>query len=166
MKDLQNPLPLENGNASRHSTKRLRAGLITTLAGYAALIMGARPSVFGMDRSPVIGFVQTAFFIIGIGIICIGGYITLMSFWPKNHVSLTADFGLRLVGTGFVIAVFTGMADVFGFGSHQLPSVPFFGPLQASGVVSGEGVIAIGLIMMISSSVHLAGGKNKKPKKG
>ena len=144
MKDLQNPLPLENGNASRHSTKRLRAGLITTLAGYAALIMGARPSVFGMDRSPVIGFVQTAFFIIGIGIICIGGYITLMSFWPKNHVSLTADFGLRLVGTGFVIAVFTGMADVFGFGSHQLPSVPFFGPLQASGVVLAKGSLPSG----------------------
>lgn len=133
-----------------HSRKRLRAGLITTIAGYVLLLLGARPSLFGLDRSPVIGFVQTATFIVGIGIISIGGYISLMCFWPKNQVSLTADFGLRLVATGFVIAIFTGMADVFGFGSHQLPSVPFFGPLQSAGVILGEAIIAIGLIMMVS----------------
>ncbi len=135
-----------------HSKKRLRFGLITTIAGYLLLLLGARPSMFGLDRSPVIGFVQTASFIIGIGIICLGGYISLMCFWPKGSVSLTADFGLRLVGTGFVITVFTGMADVFGFGSHMLPSVPFFGPLQSAGVILGEAIIAIGLIMMISPS--------------
>lgn len=140
----------EPGNFVPHSRKRLRTGLITTIAGYLILLLGARPSMFGLDRSPVIGFVQTASFIVGIGIICIGGYIALMCFWPKNHVSLTADFGVRLVGTGFVIAIFTGMADVFGFGSHQLPSVPFFGPLQSAGVILGEAIIAVGLIMMVS----------------
>ncbi len=142
----------DTGNYVPHSSKRLRVGLITTIAGYLLLLLGARPSMFGLDRSPVIGFVQTAAFIVGIGIICIGGYISLMCFWSKGSVSLTADFGLRLVGTGFVITVFTGMADVFGFGSHQLPSVPFFGPLQSAGVILGEAIIAIGLIMMISPS--------------
>jgi hypothetical protein len=63
---------------------------------------------------------------------------------------LTADFGLRVVATGYVIAIFTAMADVFGFGSHPLPGVPFFGPLQARGVILGEAIIAVGLIMMFS----------------
>jgi hypothetical protein len=59
-----------------------------------------------------------------------------------------ADIGLRLVGTGYVVAVFTGMADVFGMGSQPLPNVPYFGPWQSSGVLIGQIVIALGLLMM------------------
>jgi hypothetical protein len=71
-----------------------------------------------------------------------------MSFWPKNKKSLLADFGSRVVSTGYVICVFTSLADVFGFGSHPLPNV-FFGPLQAIGVMIGMGLIAIGFLMMV-----------------
>jgi hypothetical protein len=60
-----------------------------------------------------------------------------------------ADVGLRLVGTGYVIAVFTGMADIFGLGSQPLPMVPYFGPWQAVGVLIGQAVIALGLFMTI-----------------
>jgi hypothetical protein len=56
---------------------------------------------------------------------------------------------MRLVATGFVIAVFAGMADVFGFGSHPLPEVPYFGAWQARGVEIGEVIIAIGFLLMI-----------------
>ncbi len=136
-------------SASVYSNRRMRLGLGFLFSGYLVFLLGARPSFFGLDRSPVIGFVQTAAFLVGLGGICLGGYFCLMSFWPRNGGTLTADFGLRLVATGYVIAIFTGMADVFGIGSHPLPGVPFFGPLQAKGVELGEGVIAIGLIMMI-----------------
>jgi hypothetical protein len=59
-----------------------------------------------------------------------------------------------LIGTGYVIAVFTGMADVFGMGSQPLPDVPYFGPWQAGGVLIGQFVIAIGFLMLIPYHLH------------
>jgi hypothetical protein len=130
--------------------RQLRNSLMVTLIGFLILILGAKPSLFGLDRSPVIGFVQTATFIVGLGIICLGGKLSLNGFWKGKKISLTADFGLRIIATGYVIAVFTAMADVFGFGSHPLPGVPFFGPLQSRGVIIGEAIIAVGLVMVFS----------------
>jgi hypothetical protein len=40
------------------------------------------------------------------------------------------------------------MADVFGLGTRPLPSVPFFGYWQGTGVLIGEIVIVIGFVMM------------------
>jgi hypothetical protein len=48
-----------------------------------------------------------------------------------------------------VIAVFAGMADVAGMGAQTLPDTPFFGPLQAIGVLVGQVVIAVGFLMFI-----------------
>jgi hypothetical protein len=48
-----------------------------------------------------------------------------------------------------VVAVFSGMADVFGFGSQAPPQIPYFGPWQASGVEIGEALIAIGFLLLI-----------------
>ena len=132
-----------------YSIVRIRIGLIFTLLGFALFLLGARPSIFHLDRSPVIGFVQIAVFLVGLGIICIGGYVCMMALWKNQPPSIAADFGLRFVSTGYVVAVFAGMADVFGFGSHPLPGVPYFGPWQASGVVIGEMIIALGLLLLI-----------------
>jgi len=128
---------------------RTRVGVIVSLIGLLVFLLGARPSIIGLDRSPVVGFVQIAVFLVGLGIICLGGYITLVSLWSGVPRSILADFGLRFMSTGFIMAVFSGMADVFGFGSHPLPDVPYFGPWQATGVVIGEGVIALGLLLLI-----------------
>ena len=106
---------------------RIRIGLGFTIFGFIIFLLGARPSLFGLDRSPVIGFVQIGVFLVGLAIMCVGGYISMMALWNKETPSILADIGLRLVATGFVIAVFAGMADVFGFGSHPLPEVPYFG---------------------------------------
>ncbi|MCP4140278.1 MAG: hypothetical protein GY755_08320 [Chloroflexi bacterium] len=125
----------------------IRFGLFATLFGFFIFTVGAKPEFFGMDRSPVVGFVQIAVFLVGLGIICLGGYIALIALWGDDERSIVADIGLRLVATGYVFAVFTGMADVFGMGSHPLPDVPFFGPLQATGVGIGQAVIALGFLM-------------------
>lgn len=132
-----------------YSHKKVKFGIYMTLFGYLVLLVGAKPGLFGFDRSPVIGFMQTATFLVGIGLICIGGYFALMSFWPKGFTSLTADFAVRFVLTGFAIAVFSGMADVIGIGSHPMTGVPFFGKLQSFGVELGEFVIGVGFVMMI-----------------
>ena len=139
-------------NSISYSRVRVRIGLSLTLTGFLVFLLGARPSIFGLDRSPVVGFVQIAVFLIGLAIICIGGYISLMALWKDQTPSIAADIGLRLVSTGYVAAVFTGMADVFGFGSNPLPEVPNFGEWQAVGVVISEGVIAVGFLLLIPYS--------------
>jgi hypothetical protein len=139
-------------NKLSYSVARIRLGLTLTLIGLVIFLIGARPSIFGLDRSPVIGFVQIAVFLIGLAVISIGGYISMMALWKDHSPSIAADIGLRLVSTGYVVAVFSGMADVFGFGSHPLPGVPYFGEWQASGVVIGEGIIAVGFLLLIPYS--------------
>ena len=133
----------------RPSAGRMRTGVAVTLLGLFVFIVGAKPNWFGWDRSPVVGFVQIAIFLLGLGVICLGGWVGLTAVWNGRPRTIVADIGLRLVGTGFVIATFSGMADVFGMGSQPLPGVPYFGPWQASGVLLGQVVIAVGFLMLI-----------------
>lgn len=139
----------------RLSYLRIRFSLMSVAFGLLVFLIGAKPQWFGWDRSPVVGFVQIAVFLIGLGMICGGGYIGLSALWGSEQRSIIADIGLRLVGTGYVIAVFAGMADVFGMGSQPLPDVPFFGPWQAGGVLIGEAIIAIGFLMLIPYDSHI-----------
>ncbi len=135
--------------SSSVSSSSVRLGLFITLLGFLIFAMGAKPEWFGLDRSPVVGFVQIAVFLVGLGIISLGGFIGLVALWGDDERSIAADIGLRLVATGYVLAVFIGMADVFGMGTQPLPGVPFFGPLQARGMEIGQAVIAIGFLMTI-----------------
>jgi hypothetical protein len=128
---------------------RIRVGLFLTICGLVVFLIGARPAIFNLDRSHVVGFVQIAVFLIGMAIICMGGYISMMAYWRNGDRTIAADIGTRLVTTGYVIAVFSGMADVFGFGTQLRPRVPFFGPWQSTGVQIGEMVIAIGFVLLI-----------------
>ncbi len=132
-----------------YRTRRVRIGLLITLMGFLVFLLGVKPALFGADRSPVIGFVQIATMLVGLAFICVGGYLSLASLWPKGATSIGADIGLRLVSTGYVMCVFTGMADIFGFGSQPLPDTPYFGPWQAYGVEIGILVIIIGFFLLI-----------------
>lgn len=131
------------------STPRIRVSSIITFTGLFIFVIGAKPALFGWDRSAVVGFVQIAVFLVGLALICFGGYIGLQTLWWGIERTITSDIGSRLVGTGYVIAVFAGMADVFGMGSQSFPAVPYFGPWQASGVLIGQGVIALGFLLML-----------------
>ena len=42
--------------------RRIQVGLLGTFFGFLLVVLGAKPEFFGMDRSPVIGFIQTATF--------------------------------------------------------------------------------------------------------
>ncbi len=142
------------------SRQRVRTGLFLVLFGLVVFLIGARPQIFGLDRSPVVGFVQIAVFEVGLAIICIGGYVSLMAFWKNGDRTIPAEIGSRLVVTGYVVAVFSGMADVFGLGSHTFPKVPFFGPWQAMGVQIGEVLIAVGFLLLIPRRSHKPDIKN------
>jgi len=131
------------------AVERIRWGAVVTVLGFVVFIIGTKPESLGLDRSPVIGFAQITVFILGLGIICLGGYIGLASLWGNDEKSIPADIGLRLVATGYVISVFTGMADIFGMTLQANPEVPFFGPWQAMGVELGMAVVALGMLMLV-----------------
>jgi hypothetical protein len=128
---------------------RIRVGLGITIIGFIIYLLGAEPGLFFLDRSPVVGFVQIATFLVGLGLICLGGYISLAALWNGRPKSIASDIGLRLISTGYVIAVACGMADIFGFGSNNYPTIPIFGIYQQIGVLLGEIVIAVGLVLVI-----------------
>ena len=130
-------------------TLRKRMGISLSLVGAIVFLLGVEPGLFGLDRSHVVGFVQISVFIFGLGLICLGGYFSLTSLWNGNRKTIAAEIGARLVGTGYVIALASGMADVFGLGTRPLPSVPFFGFWQARGVLIGEIVILLGFLLLI-----------------
>jgi len=142
--------------ALRLSYLRIRFSLISISLGFFIFVVGAKPNWFGWDRSPVVGFAQIAVFLVGLAMICAGGYVGLSTLWGTEQRSIIADIGLRLVGTGYVIAVFAGLADVFGMGSQPLPAVPYFGPWQAGGVLIGESIIALGFLMLIPYQFHMS----------
>jgi hypothetical protein len=141
------PVPRPNG--SSNGRFRIRLGLILIALGLLIFLIGAVPGLFSLDGSPVVGFVQIAVFLIGLAFICLGGYVMMNALWDDRPKTILADIGLRLVSTGFVIAVVSGMADIFGFGSQLSPEIPYYGPYQSLGVVIGEAVIAIGFVLMI-----------------
>lgn len=140
--------------AFRVSYLRVRFSLICVGIGLFIFIIGAKPNWFGWSSIPEVGFIQIAVLLLGLALISIGGFIGISALWGRAQRSILADFGSRLIGTGYVIAVFAGMADVFGMGAQTLPDTPYFGPLQAIGVFIGQIVIAIGFLMFIPYHLH------------
>jgi len=136
-------------NKNRLRSFRIRFGLGVTILGLLIFMLGANPALFGLDRSPVVGFVQISVFLIGLAMICLGGYITLNALWSGREKSIAADIGFRLVSTGYVISFFSGMADIFGLGNQPFPEIPYYGPWQAAGVVIGEVIIALGFLLLV-----------------
>ncbi len=139
----------KTANKSSNGRFRIRLGMILMVFGFVIFLIGAVPDLFGLDRSPVIGFVQISVFLIGLAIICVGGYICMNALWNNHQKTILADIGLRVVSTGFVIAVISGMADIFGFGTQLSPEIPYYGPWQAMGVLTGEIIIILGFIFQI-----------------
>jgi hypothetical protein len=140
----------ENSRSGHFFLRRIQIGLAVAVGGFFIFMVGAKPELFLLDRSPVIGFIQIAVMLFGLGIICLGGYHCLLGLWKGNCLSIAAELGVRLISTGYVIAVFSGLADIIGLGSHPTPTfVPYFGEWQARGMQIGEGFIAIGMLMML-----------------
>jgi hypothetical protein len=135
----------ETKNNHKITKTHLNIGLGLSIAGFLIFLLGADPGLFGLDRNPLIGFVQTATFSTGLALLCLGGFISLKVSQISGHnQSLAQDIGIRLVATGYLVALISGMADVFGFGTQGWP---FFGPRQAIGVVAGEIIIVIGFLL-------------------
>lgn len=145
----------ERTNGNGVSYLRIRFSLTSVALGLLIFTIGAKPNWFGWDRVPVVGFVQIIVFLVGLALICLGGFVGLSALWGREQRSILADIGLRLVATGYVISVFAGLADVFGMGTQAVPKVPYFGPWQAGGVLIGQFVIAVGFLMVVPYHFYL-----------
>lgn len=132
----------------------MHLGLLLTLIGFFVFTLGAVPEFYGLDRSPVVGFVQIAVFLLGLGMICLGGYASLSYLWKGHERTLAADIGLRLIATGYVVSFVSGLADVFGMGNEPWPEIPNFGFWQTAGVMIGQIIIAIGFVLLIPPRSH------------
>lgn len=138
----------ESSAKKQNLSLRIRIGLGVVVFGFLVFTLGVDPGLFRLDRSPVVGFVQIAVFLVGLAFICFGGFLALNTLWNGKEKTIAADIGFRLIATGYVIAAASGMADVFGFGSQPLPDIPYFGPWQASGVMLGQVMIAFGFFLV------------------
>jgi hypothetical protein len=130
--------------------RRIRFGLIVVVSGFLIFLIGVKPEIFLLDRSPVLGFVQISVMLAGLAVMCMGGYISINGLWKGRKRSIAAELGIRIISTGYIIALFSGLADVLGLGSHPYPKhIPYFGVWQARGFQIAEGIIAIGILMML-----------------
>ena len=59
-----------NGEAANGSISylRVRFSLISVTLGLLIFSVGAKPNWFGWDRSPVVGFIQIAVFLVGLAL--------------------------------------------------------------------------------------------------
>ena len=129
----------------RNWTRRL---LVVDLVGVALFLLGIHPATFGIDRSPVIGYVQVTVFLFGLGVITLVTYVISWLQRPASPpVTLVQDIGARLMATGYVLSALSSTADLIGLGSEPLPRPPHFGTLQTVGLLVGALVTLVGLIM-------------------
>lgn len=129
-----------------HQVRLARRWMTVVLIGLFIFVIGVEPDLIGMDRSPVVGFVQVGVWLTGLAILLLGAYATVRVIRNNRPNSLRADIGLRLVATGYVVAATASLADFIGLGAHRIPDVSF-GPIQIIGLVVGLLLCLLGLIL-------------------
>ena len=105
-----------------------------------------------LGQSPLAGHLEVVILLVVITLIVIGGVFGVARLWKDQPKSFVYDIGLRLVAMGYSISILSGLADYIGIGAHH--KLPYFGPIQTTGVFLGEVVIAISFFLMLPWSKH------------
>ncbi len=122
--------------------------LTVDFIGLALFLLGMQPWLFGLDRSPVIGYLQIVVFLFGLGLVVLSSFAIEKLFRPSDQpVTIREDVGARLSATGYVLVAVSCTADLIGLGSHPLPGSPHLGTLQSIGFFFGTAMIVTGLAM-------------------
>lgn len=125
-------------------------GIIVSATGLAVIIIGLKPEWFLGTGSLGFGFAQMITFLAGLALLSGGGFMSLKTVWRQNERSIVADFGSRLIATGYVIALFAGLSDYMGINvTGSAEKIIYFGPWEEIGLEIALIVIIIGLLMMI-----------------
>jgi uncharacterized membrane protein len=122
--------------------------LVVDFIGLALFLLGMQPWLFGLDRSPVIGYLQVMVFLFGLGCVVLASFAVEKLLRPSDQpITIREDVGARLCATGYVLGAISCTADLIGLGSHPLPGTPFMGTLQTFGFIFGTAMIIVGLAM-------------------
>jgi hypothetical protein len=122
--------------------------IVLDFIGLAMFLLGMQPWIFGLDRSPVIGYLQVVVFLFGLGFVVVASFaIEKLLRPPGQPLTIREDVGARLSATGYVLVAVSSTADLIGLGSHPLPGSPHLGTLQSIGLILGAGIIVLGLAM-------------------
>ncbi|MCH7587592.1 MAG: hypothetical protein IIC78_06100 [Chloroflexi bacterium] len=124
----------------------IRIWLTVVLVGLFLFLLGINPDFIGLDRSPVVGFIQVGVWLFGLALVLIGGYASIRIHRNGRSNSLRAEVGERLVATGYVVAAAASLADFIGIGSDTIPELTF-GPLQIFGLSAGLILCFLGLLL-------------------
>jgi hypothetical protein len=123
-------------------------GVFSLVVGGVVLFLGLFPTAVDADRTPGIGLAQIAAMLTGLTLLIGGAFVFEYATWGRGRPrTLRHVIGLRMGLTGLVFAVATAMADIWGFGSHPLGQQVIFGWLQATGMLIGFGVAALGVLI-------------------
>jgi hypothetical protein len=124
----------------------IRIWIAFIVIGLLLFILGVYPNLIGMDRSPVVGFVQIGTWLFGLALLFFGSYAALRILHGKRPDSLRAEIGERLIATGYVVAAAASLADFIGIGSQRMPNLTF-GPIQVIGLVVGIVLSVVGIAL-------------------
>lgn len=141
---------------NKELVKRLEVifSLILAVLGLILGLISLGAEILGLDLTPGFGVVQMFQLLIGLTLLTVAGYLRIHSQRAADTPrSLQADIGIRLGATGLVFAYVSGVSDLIGIGTHVGPAFgrPFVGPLQLGGLVVGVLMIAVGLLLYITS---------------
>lgn len=124
-----------------------RRWMTLVLFGLVVFLIGIQPDLIGMNRSDAVGFVQIYTWLTGLAIILLAAYLTVKVVRNSRPLSLRAEIGMRLIATGYVLAVAASFADFLGIGSHTLRGGLYFGEVQVIGLVLGILISLLGVIL-------------------
>jgi len=127
---------------------RMHLSLGLAVSGIAAFVVGARPEWLGLARTPEVGFLQIVFMTVGMGMFTAGSIAACRLLWRGEQWPIRARLGARLTATGYVTVAAAVMADILGLGSQTWPGEAHFGPVQGYGMLAGEALMAVGLLLM------------------
>ena len=128
---------------------RVRLSLLLAMAGVGMFAVGARPDWLGLARTPEVGFLQIIFMTLGMGVFAAGSIAAFRLLWRDGRWPVRVRIGARLTATGYVTVAAAVMADILGLGSQTWPQEAHFGPVQGYGVLAGEALMALGLLLML-----------------
>ena len=127
-----------------------QVGIALAALGGVLALMGLFPGIAGVEPTVGMGVVQVFMVLVGYGLVILGGVIYVkFTFYAGVAINLIQQIGLRFGMTGLLFAALSGLADIFGFGSHLRGpgSDIYLGRLQAFGMIASFMISAIGVMM-------------------
>lgn len=123
-------------------------GVFCVVLGGVVLFLGLFPAAVDADTTPGIGIAQILAALGGLSLIVLGAYVVAHALFHRGRPrTLLGDIAIRMGLTGMVLSAAAALADTLGFGAHAGSTGPFLGWLQATGMLVGFGIAALGVLI-------------------